>query len=290
MFLIDMMMRDDLPSLLSRRGGFDETTSRRIIQAGEVLQRVHAVTNHPLKEVIDAAVRALNLDIDTIVAQAVKNPSRPVNPTQARSPLQSVAALVDTYTQEIVEGVNPTLRGFMSWVDSLGQIEEDTAAVPDTPADVVLMTIHQAKGLEWDAVAVVSMQSGVFPSNQGGLHVELDAEHPGGGAGESWIPPEYKATVRSWADDPAAVPAPVRVDAGILPRFPHDANPDDAPVETLRALDDVEVIDDEFYGDCAARTSETIWMSPTRPAGISPRKRNMADVCWLTNGDSHMWR
>ena len=65
-FLIDMMMRDDLPSLLSRRGGFDETTSHRIIQAGEVLQRVHAVTNHPLKEVIDAAVRALNLDIDTI--------------------------------------------------------------------------------------------------------------------------------------------------------------------------------------------------------------------------------
>ena len=252
-FLIDMMMRDDLPSLLSRRGGFDETTSRRIIQAGEVLQRVHAVTNHPLKEVIDAAVRALNLDIDTIVAQAVKNPSQPVNPTQARSPLQSVAALVDTYTQEIVEGVNPTLRGFMSWVDSLGQIEEDTAAVPDTPADVVLMTIHQAKGLEWDAVAVVSMQSGVFPSNQGGLHVEPDAEHPGGGAGESWTPPEYKATVRSWADDPAAVPAPVRVDAGILPRFPHDANPDDAPVETLRALDDVEVIDDEFYGDLRSK-------------------------------------
>ena len=214
---------------------------------------MHAVTNHPLKEVIDAAVRALSLDIDTIVAQAVKNPSQPVNPTQARSPLQSVAALVDTYTQEIVEGVNPTLRGFMSWVDSLGQIEEDTAAVPDTPADVVLMTIHQAKGLEWDAVAVVSMQSGVFPSNQGGLHVELDAEHPGGGAGESWTPPEYKATVRSWADDPAAVPAPVRVDAGILPRFPHDANPDDAPVETLRALDDVEVIDDEFYGDLRSK-------------------------------------
>lgn len=252
-FLIDMMMRDDLPSLLSRRGGFDETTSHRIIQAGEVLQRVHAVTNHPLKEVIDAAVRALSLDIDTIVAQAVKNPSQPVNPTQARSPLQSVAALVDTYTQEIVEGVNPTLRGFMSWVDSLGQIEEDTAAVPDTPADVVLMTIHQAKGLEWDAVAVVSMQSGVFPSNQGGLHVELDAEHPGGGTGESWTPPEYKATVRSWADAPAAVPAPVRVDAGILPRFPHDANPDDAPVETLRALDDVEVIDDEFYGDLRSK-------------------------------------
>ena len=284
-----MMMRDDLPSLLSRRGGFDETTSRRIIQAGEVLQRVHAVTNHPLKEVIDAAVRALNLDIDTIVAQAVKNPSQPVNPTQARSPLQSVAALVDTYTQEIVEGVNPTLRGFMSWVDSLGQIEEDTAAVPDTPADVVLMTIHQAKGLEWDAVAVVSMQSGVFPSNQGGLHVELDAEHPGGGAGESWLP---RNTRRRFVQggDPAAVPAPVRVDAGILPRFPHDANPDDARSKRCMPWTMSKSSTTSFTETCAARTSETIWMSPTRPAGISPRKRNMADVCWLTNGDSHMWR
>ena len=213
-----------------------------------------------------------------------------MNPTQARSPLQSVAALVDTYTQEIVEGVNPTLRGFMSWVDSLGQIEEDTAAVPDTPADVVLMTIHQAKGLEWDAVAVVSMQSGVFPSNQGGLHVELDAEHPAAVPANRGLPRNTRRRFVHGRTTPAAVPAPVRVDAGILPRFPHDANPDDAPVETLRALDDVEVIDDEFYGDCAARTSETIWMSPTRPAGISPRKRNMADVCWLTNGDSHMWR
>ena len=45
----------------------------------------------------------------------------------------------------------------------------------------------------------------------------------------------------------------MRVDAGILPRFPHDANPDDAPVETLRALDDVEVIDDEFYGDLRSK-------------------------------------
>ena len=229
------------------------------------------MTNHPLKEVIDAAVRALNLDIDTIVAQAVKNPSQPVNPTQARSPLQSVAALVDTYTQEIVEGVNPTLRGFMSWVDSLGQIEEDTAAVPDTPADVVLMTIHQAKGLEWDAVAVVSMQSGVFPSNQGGLHVELDAEHPGGGAGESWTPPEYKATVSCHVSRTTRI--------RMTPRSKHCVPWTMSKSSTTSSTE-----------TCAARTSETIWMSPTRPAGISPRKRNMADVCWLTNGDSHMWR
>ena len=178
--------------------------------------------------------------------------------------------------------MNPTLRGFMSWVDSLGQIEEGTAAVPDTPADVVLMTIHQAKGLEWDAVAVVSMQSGVFPSNQGGLHVELDAEHPVGGAGESWTPPEYKATVRSWADDPAAVPAPVRVDAGILPRFPHDANPDDAPVETLRALDDVEVIDDEFYGDLRSKDIGDDMDVADPSSWYLTQEEEYADVCWLT--------
>ena len=35
------------------------------------------------------------------------------------------------------------------------------------PVDVVLMTVHQSKGLEWDAVAVVGMRDGTFPSSQG---------------------------------------------------------------------------------------------------------------------------
>ena len=45
-----------------------------------------------------------------------------------------------------------------------------------------------------------------------------------------------------------AVPVPVRADAGILPRFPHDADVHGDPIDSLRNLDDVELIDDEVFG------------------------------------------
>ena len=44
------------------------------------------------------------------------------------------------------------------------------------------------------------------------------------------------------------MPVPVRVDADILPRFPHDALVGWNPLETLDALEDAEIIDDEVFG------------------------------------------
>ncbi len=40
----------------------------------------------------------------------------------------------------------------------------------------------------------------------------------------------------------------MRADAGILPRFPHDADVEADPIASLAALDDVELIDDEVFG------------------------------------------
>ncbi|RSX53418.1 UvrD/REP helicase [Bifidobacterium goeldii] len=248
-FLADLLARKDLRELITRDGSFSSTAAHAIVRAGEAIRRVQRVANHPLTETVTEAVTALGLDIDAIVAQAIAHPNQPIHSTQARSATDAIIALVDTYTQEILEGSNPTLRGFVAWVDSLKQVEEETAAVPDTPADVVLMTIHQSKGLEWDAVAVVGMAAGTFPTNQGGLHIESDERHLGGMEQGRWTAPEYHATVSTWLDDAAAVPAPVRVDAGILPRFPHDAQPGASPEQALAMLDDVEVIDDEIYAD-----------------------------------------
>lgn len=89
-------------------------------------------------------------------------------------------SLVDTYLQEIAAQGTPSLRAFISWVDSLRDASDDNATAPDTPVDVVLMTVHQSKGLEWDAVAVVGMRDGTFPSSQGDrLSVKTDEDHPG---------------------------------------------------------------------------------------------------------------
>ena len=107
------------------------------------------------------------------------------------------------------------------------------------------------KGLEWDAVAVVGLNAGGFPSNQGDhLKVVLDDNHPvalNKPMDSSRIPRERGFVV----DQPVAVPVPVRADAGILPRFPHDADVHGDPIDSLRNLDDVELIDDECSAPCA---------------------------------------
>ncbi|MCI1713006.1 UvrD-helicase domain-containing protein [Bifidobacterium tibiigranuli] len=252
-FLGDVLVDSDLPQQLERMTSLTPRSRQTIARAGAAIRQVHRVLNHPLAEVVRTAVEALDLDIDAIVAQALAYPDKPVSPSVARAPMDAVIQLIDTYTQEITEGQRATLRGFVSWVDALAAIQDQTAAAPDESADVVLMTIHQAKGLEWDSVAVVGLAERTFPSSQGdNLSISLDEEHPGGMQGGVWVAPQYAQTANTWLTDPAAVPVPIRADAGILPRFPHDAQQGADPIEALRSLDDVEQIDDEIFGDMRA--------------------------------------
>ncbi|NMN01624.1 ATP-dependent DNA helicase [Bifidobacterium panos] len=249
-FLPDVLMREDLEEQLGLQSALGKADRLTVLHAGRMLRQVCDATGRPLADVVRTAAEALDLDIDMVLAQAFNNAETPVNPTLARTPVNTVIDLVDTYTSEISLGTSPTLRGFMAWVDQLGSIEDETSTLnADSGTDVELMTVHQSKGLEWDAVAVVGLKAGAFPSNQGDhLAVKLDDNHPGGMQDGSWAAPEYRETARTWLADPAAVPVPVRADADILPRFPHDAPAQDDPIEALHALEDIELIDDEVYG------------------------------------------
>ena len=249
-FLGDVLQRGDLEQLLEREGGFDERGKAGVLHAGAVLREVQAMVGHPLAEVIRAVVRALDLDIDTVVAQAMQGGEQAANPTVARMPMNTLTDLADTYIQELGDGRTSTLRGFLAWLDELGAIEDEAASMHDEQADVELMTIHQSKGLEWDAVAVVDLASGIMPDNsKNGLHIELDEAHAGGLVDGVWTPPEYRETnSKIWLTDETSVPAPIRVDADILPRFPHESEPGADPVEALARLEDVVQIDDEVFG------------------------------------------
>ena len=252
-FLVDLMLRDDLPKLVAdrlSRGG-----AAAAVRASDAIRRVQRTICHPLPEVVRAAIAALDLDIDLLLAERMRHPDRAdgSGAALATSPLDAMLSLVDTYLQEIAAQGAPSLRAFISWVDSLREAPDDNATAPDSPVDVVLMTVHQSKGLEWDAVAVVGMRDGVFPSNQGDyLSVHADEDHPGGLKDGEWWPPEYAENAQTWLEHPNAVPAPVRADADILPRFPHDATVGGDPLEALAGLDDAEVIDDEAFGTLRA--------------------------------------
>ncbi|MCI1219582.1 MAG: UvrD-helicase domain-containing protein [Bifidobacterium sp.] len=249
-FLADVLAGSDLEQLLERIQSLTPQSRRVIMRAGNAIRQVHRVLNRPLQDVVRAAVEALDLDIDVVVAQALAHPERSVSPTLARMPMDSVIQLTDAYEQEIAEGQRASLRGFVSWIDALAAIQDQSAAVPDESADVVLMTIHQAKGLEWDSVAVVGLAERAFPSSQGDmLSIVLDEDHPGGVRDGSWTAPQYEERANTWLTDPSAVPVPIRADAEILPRFPHDAPSGADPIRALQGLADVEQIDDEIFGD-----------------------------------------
>ena len=215
-FLIDVLLRGDLRHLVD--GVLSRAGSASVIHAGRVIQQVQRTAGHPLPEVVRTAITALGLDIDLLLAERMRHPDAGNRAaSHAASSLDAMLSLVDTYLQEIAAQGTPSLRAFISWVDSLRDASDDNATAPDTPVDVVLMTVHQSKGLEWDAVAVVGMRDGTFPSSQGDhLSVKTDEDHPGGRRDGVWEPPEYFEKAHTWLEDPSAVPVPVRADADIL--------------------------------------------------------------------------
>lgn len=269
-FLVDLILRDDLEQLIDgrlSRGGV-----QAVLRAADTLRQVQRVLGHPLPEVVHEVITALNLDIDMLLARHMRADHAEAmldasHVALAKSPIDAVMKLVDTYMQEIASQGVPSLRAFISWVDSLRDASEENAVAPDVPVDVVLMTVHQSKGLEWDAVAVVGMTDGGFPSNKGdNLSVVVDETHLNGFQDGIWTPPEYHENAKTWLTNPAAVPVPVRVDADILPRFPHDALVGWNPLEALEALEDAEIIDDEVFG--TLRTMNVDDMEGVDPDGL----------------------
>ena len=263
-FMTDVLLCSDLPQLLGR-----STVSARgrylIGECSGALQQIEIASRRSLTDVMRCAVEALGLDTDCMVAQAIAG-NDTAAPIDAKSSLTAVTDLVNAYIQELTQGQAPTLRGFMTWVDALKTVEEPPSG-SEQHADVTLMTIHQSKGLEWDAVAVVGLKKGGFPSNQGsGLSIGIPQDAPTGHGAGQWKAPEYYESARTWLTDITKVPVPIRVDAGILPRFPHDAVVGADPIEELQALDSVERVFDEAF---AARSDDgeggSRWNRPDAP-------------------------
>ena len=215
-----------------------------VLRLGQILDAVERAQSSSLHDIVRTAIESLNIDIDVAVSNALMN-STSSNATllhDMRSTSDAIFTLADSYLQEMSDFTQPTLRGFMDWVQNIDKIDDQPASV-DEPADVVLMTIHQSKGLEWPAVAIVGLNEGAFPSNQGdGLRVKQTQQNNA-----------YFESAYATLEIASKVPVPMRVDADILPRFPHDADliASMNPQESLKNMETVEKIDAEIYGSRA---------------------------------------
>jgi len=173
----------------------------RLAGLGQLVSRLRGLTSLPLADLVGEAERALGLDIEVL--------SRPdYSPAAARAHLDAFADVAAGFT---TSAERPTLGGFLSWIDA-ALLEErglDKGYIEAAPDAVQVLTIHAAKGLEWDCVAVPGLVEGTFPAS----------EHPATAKvvdGE-WVVSEPNDA--GWCSGLPGVPYPLRGDADGLPVF-----------------------------------------------------------------------
>ena len=156
------------------------------------LRTIRDFTHLPLPDLLAAAEHTLGLDIEVLA-------HRP-EPT-ARHNLDEFAAVAASFTSGVDEA---NLGGFLAWLGAAEEHERglNLAEVEPDPGAVQLMTIHAAKGLEWEAVIVAGMGEGLFPTLEPNKH--------------------GKRLSTGWLRAANLLPYELRGDTANLPSFDHE--------------------------------------------------------------------
>jgi DNA helicase-2/ATP-dependent DNA helicase PcrA len=137
----------------------------RPLEAGLGTAAVKAVTG--LKNLLDSLRSAAQeLEVPELL-QAVLERSGTLDAyeaertIEARGRIENLEAFVDGARQYTQEAEEPTLSGFLQ---EISLYSDQDALAGEEQSNVTLMTIHNAKGLEFRAVFVVGVEEEIFPS------------------------------------------------------------------------------------------------------------------------------
>ena len=147
---LDLLLEDnqDLTTI-----GFSNLALSRLKDAAQLFQRMRQQTGLGLVEFVRSVEQELWLDIEVQANPRRKNPMAHLNAFAA-----IVAGFANSNNQ-------PHLGGFLSWLEFADEKERFEAPNSSASQGVVqVLTIHAAKGLEWDYVAIANLVDGDFPS------------------------------------------------------------------------------------------------------------------------------
>ena len=184
---IDTWSLVDAAADLGPAEGFSPEGRRRLVRFAAHLARLRPRLNQPLPDLVADLERACLLDVETLVAG-----------TAGRAHLDAFA---DVVADVAATGAGPA--ELLEYLDAAAEREDGLTPgdVPQPSGRVQVLTVHAAKGLEWEIVAVPHLTDGVFPITRGS----------------------------TWLGDPAQLPPQIRGDRDDLPQltFPRDGNQKD---------------------------------------------------------------
>jgi DNA helicase II / ATP-dependent DNA helicase PcrA len=223
----------------SPRGNqLSETAHGRLEMLSMVVRRVRAAVGLPLPDLVVEAERALGLDIEVTA-----DPDLPDGwgESWARAHLDALADVAATFA---ATADRPTLGGFLDWLEAAREHERgledvevpELAEVSVRSGAVQVLTVHAAKGLEWDVVAVPGLAEGVFPVVRGTPRVVEGR----------WV--HHPHAVKGWLTGIGALPYPLRGDRDGLPSLAWEAQ------RTTHDLDDA--LQEVYQAGIAHRVEE----------------------------------
>lgn len=177
-----------------------DTALERLAALGAMIREVRALTAAPLPELVGIAEQALGLDVEVAA-----RPGYYLSAARAH-----LDAFVDVAAEFNASADRVSLGAFLAWLDAAEEHERglETRAADSAAGPVSIMTIHAAKGLEWDLVAVPGLVEATFPTH--------NCSQSSGKSGRWTIGPQ---TGKGWLGSvtDAGLPHALRGDGSALP-------------------------------------------------------------------------
>ena len=167
---------------------YSEAARERFTRLAEELAYLRRHVDEPVLDLARRVIATLGLDIELLATPEYARSSRR---DQLGAFLDAVAAYVDVDGEASLNGLLGYLQAELDQGTGLDQ------AVPSDREAVKLLTVHKAKGLEWEAVFLPALMQGTFPSDR---------------------------VTDNWVTNPSVLPADLRGDAASIPQLAEASN------------------------------------------------------------------